>query len=135
MIVELELLDEQVFTKVIQYVLENEPMLDLDKENFSLQQKDPSPATLPFIYLHQIVATETSRNLEADCINGGLFTYEIRVTSNVSQSEAKKIANAVGKAFKSMGFWATSLPLENDYNNLHVRISRWQRQIDEGDTI
>ena len=136
MIVELELLDDMVFTRLVNYVQDN--LLDpiLDDENFTMLDKADSDTSLfPCIYLNNIVATETAYDLEREAINGGLFTYQVRVISNESRNENKKIMTAVAKAMKSMGFRATSLPLSYSNNNLYVSYSRWQREIDEGDEI
>lgn len=134
--VELELLDDMVFTRLVEYVEEN--LLDpiLDDENFTMLDKVDSDTSLfPCIYLNNIVATETAYDLEREAINGGLFTYQVRVISNESRNENKKIMRAVANAMKSMGFRATSLPLSYSNNNLYVSYSRWQREIDEGDEI
>ena len=86
--VELELLDDMVFTRLVNYVQDN--LLDpiLDDENFTMLDKADSDTSLfPCIYLNNIVATETAYDLEREAINGGLFTYQVRVISNESRNE------------------------------------------------
>lgn len=134
--VDLDLVDEQVYTKLVEYVTENLSDLTLTDDNFSTRDSDLSgTSTFPFILIKRIVGTETALDLERDTFNGGLFTYEIRVTSNDSQDEAKEIMNCITRAMKSMRFSGTSLPLSSDSNNLHMSIARWQRTMHGGDLI
>lgn len=134
MIAELDLLDDQIYTLLTQYVEAAIPSLEDD--NFSMVKSDPSEeAELPFIYLSRITAIESADDLECDQVNGGLFTYQVKVTSNVSKEEVKEIMKEVTKAFKKMMFRATSLPVFVDTDNLHIQISRWQREICEGDEL
>ena len=135
--VEMGIVDLQVYTKIVEYVVENLPQLNLDeKVNFSRTKQNPSTESqFPYIYFERVTGIEKGMNLECDRIEGGLFTYQITVTSNVSKSEADMISNALSMAFKSIGFHATSLPLDNEVDNLHVHLARWQRTLCEGEYI
>ena len=134
MIAELELLDEQIFTLLAEYVQEHLP--ELEDEHFGMVQCDPSDeAKLPYIFIDKINAVETAVDLESNKVNGGLFTYQVRVTSNNSKEEVKKIMQQVTNAMKTMAFRGTSLPVFIDTDNLHIQIARWQREINEGDTL
>lgn len=132
--IEMDKVDAQIYTRIGEYVRTALPQLT--KNNFSRTKENPSSeAELPFIYFKRIDGIEKGMTLECDRFEGGLFTYQITVTSNVSKSEAEKIMNVVTKAFKSLGFHSTSLPLDNEVNNLYVYLARWQRNLAEGDTI
>lgn len=134
--VDLDLIDEQLFTKIVDYVTTNLDNPILTDDNFSSKDSDISgEAIFPFILIKRIVGTETALDLERDTLNGGLFTYEIRVTSNDSQNEAKEIMNYVTRAMKSMRFYGASLPITSDTDNLHMSIARWQRTIHGGDIL
>ncbi len=134
--VDLDLIDEQLFTKIVEYVTTNLTDPILTDDNFSSKDSDISGDPIfPFVLIKRIVGTETALDLERDTLNGGLFTYEIRVTSNDSQDEAKEIMNYVTRAMKSMKFYGASLPISSDSNNLHVSIARWQRTMHGGDLI
>ena len=131
---ELELLDEQIFTLLTEYVQEH--LYDLDDSHFSNVQSDPTDeAQMPFIFIDRIVATERAVDLECDKVNGGLFTYQVKVVSNNSKEEVKTIMTQVTNAMKSMMFRSTSLPVFVDTDNLHIQFARWQREIDEGDLL
>lgn len=133
--IDLDNIDEQIFT-VLTQEMEN-IVFSLEDENFTTKSKEPSTITLfPSIYLHRLPSVETGFDLENDRINGGIFTYEVSVTSNVDKDDAKDIMLAVAKVMKLMGFNATSLPfyVELD-NNLHKQSSRWQRVLYEGDLL
>lgn len=134
--VDLELLDDQIFTKLVDYVTENltEPILTVD--NFSTIQNDLADDSIfPFVFLKRINGIETALDLERNNFSGGLFTYEIRVTSNESQEEAKDVMNCITKAMKSMLFSGTSLPISSDSDNLHMVSARWQRELHEDDSL
>ena len=133
--VDLDMLDSQILTLMINYVTANLSKPRLTTKNFTTTKSNPSDSELPSIYLKQLPSIETATDLENDEFRGGLFTYEVKVTSNVSQTEVKNIMNVVTRAMKSMGFNGTSLPVYADTDNLHVKIARWQREFDDGDTI
>lgn len=133
--VDLEMLDDQIFTLLVDYVKEHLDDPELDDSNFSTRKSTPSDSELPFVYLKRINGIEFANDLEAVDLHGGLYTYEVRVTSNVSQDEVSTIMNEVTKAMKSMAFVATSLPIYLDTDNLHIKAARWQREFDDEDTI
>ena len=132
--IDLDNIDEQIFTVLTEEV-EN-IVFTLEDENFTTKSKEPSTITLfPSIYLHRLPSVETGFDLENDRINGGIFTYELSVTSN-NKDEVKEIMLAVAKVMKLMGFNATSLPFYAELeNNLHKQSSRWQRVLYEGDLL
>ena len=134
--VDLELLDDIVYTRLVDFVQEHLLNPFLDDSNFSMIANEiSSDDVFPFVHIEQITATETATDLECDTLNGGLFTYQIKVTSDVSQEEAKTIMSVVTKAMKSMGFKGTSLPLFYISDNLYVMSARWQREINTGDEL
>lgn len=131
--VQLDLINEQILTRITEYVMAN--IEGLEETNFSKTSKEETPTILPFVNVKRITGYEVATTLEADRVNGALMTFQVKVISNESEFEAKTIMDEVGKAFKSMGFRATSLPLDNDVDNLHIKIARWQRELDEGDML
>ena len=136
MIVELEMLDDLIFTQLSDYVIEHIEGIELSDANFSTVDNDIANTTVfPFIYLHCLPGVEIGNDLEGDTLKGGLFTYEVRVTSNDSQEEVNTIMNAVTQAMKTMKFRSTSLPAFSDSGNLHIKSARWQRNFCEGDVI
>lgn len=134
--VDLEMLDDQIFTKLVDYVTNNLTEPILTEDNFSTVENDLADNSIfPFVFLKRIGGTETALDLERNTFNGGLFTYEIRVTSNESQEEAKDVMNCITKAMKSMLFSGTSLPISSDSDNLHMVSARWQRELHEDDSL
>ena len=131
--VQLDLINEQILTRITEYVMAN--ISGLAETNFSKTAKEETPTILPFINVRRITGYEVANTLEADKVNGALMTFQVKVISNESEREAKIIMDDVTKAFKTMGFIATSLSLDNDLDNLHIKISRWQRELDEGDEL
>lgn len=134
--IELDIIDSMIFSKMKRYVMDEiGAKYNLTDDNFSTVKDNPSDADFPFVSMSLISATETSNDLEATTLRGGLFTYQINVFDNQSQARTKEIMNYVTKAMKSMSFRATSLPLFANNGSTFVQVARWQRNFDEGDEL
>lgn len=134
---QLNILDSQIFSKVANYVVDEYggrfSMTITD--NFSSTKNDPTGARFPFVYVGLINASENSTDLERSRLNGGLYTYQVNVYDNTSQAKAKQIMDSVVDAMKQMSFTSTSLPINASDGTKYMMIARFQRFIDEGDTI
>lgn len=135
MIIDLEKIDSAVFDTLQKHVIENLSNPVLTSKNFSTVSNEPTETELPMVFLRRISGVEMGYDLEATTINGGLFTYEVKVYSKNSQQEATRISNAVVNAMKSMSFWMTSFPVFAESKDFHEKVSRFQREFDEGDIL
>ena len=103
--------------------------------NFSTVAVSDEDATFPFVFFKTLPATEVGRDLEGTEINGAIFTFEIQVTDNRFQKNAREVMSECLRIMKSMRFEAVSMPEINSTEDTHVAIARFRRVIGKGDGI
>ena len=64
-------------------------------ENFSTVGSSDARAVFPFVYIQLLPSTEQGQDIEGNTINAGLFTFQIEVTDNQTQSRAKDVMSEV----------------------------------------
>lgn len=134
--IKLDMLDDIISTKLSEFVINDiGTKYHLTDDNFTINDTSPSNPVLPSIYLSLLPSFETNTDLEATTLHGGLFTFQVDVYDNVSQDEATKIMNSVVKGMKMMAFKVTSMPTFNNQNSIFRKTARFQRAIDDGDTL
>ena len=101
--------------------------------NFSTVGSSDTPAVFPFVYIITMDAQERGQDLEGTSINGGLFSFQIEVTDNKKQQNAKEVIWEVIRIFKSMGFELVSFPTYQDSKDTHRAIARVRRVIGVND--
>ena len=111
---------------------ENYKMKD---ENFSTVGSSDTPAVFPFVYVQMLAPVETGRDLEGTSINAGIYTFQIDVTDNKSQSNARAVMTEVLKVMKKMAFQATQMPIYEDTKDIHRCTARFRRIISENDIL
>ena len=104
-------------------------------KNFSAVGSSDTPAVFPFVYVQLLPAMEEAQDLEGESVNAGLFTFQIDVTDNKSQSNAKAVMAEVMQIMKRMRFGATSMPSFEDTKDTHRCTARFRRAIGENDTL
>ena len=108
----------------------------IESKNFSTVGSSDTPAVFPFIYLQSLEPTETGTDLEATNINGGIFSFQIDVTDNQSQSRAKEVMTEILRIMKKMGFQCKPMPsFDNSAKDVHRMIARFRKNIDENDIL
>ena len=108
---------------------------NLTYENFSSTGTGKTPAEFPFIYIQSLPAVEKGQDLEAISINSGLFTYQIEVTDNQTQSKANAIMTEIIKIMKRMAFEVVGMPIFENTESAYSCVARFWRQIDENDVL
>ena len=108
---------------------------NLTNENFSSTGTGKTPAEFPFIYIQSLPAVEKGQDLEAISINSGLFTYQIEVTDNQTQSKANAIMTEIIKIMKRMSFEVVAMPIFENTESAYRCVARFRRQIDENDVL
>lgn len=101
--------------------------------NISTVGTDKTPAVFPFIFVHQLESVERGRDLSGTSINACLFSFQIDVTDNKSQTRASKVAYEILKIMKSMGFEVTTMVTFEDTNDTHRATARYRRLIGESE--
>ena len=108
----------------------------MTNSNFSTVGSSDTPAVFPFVYIQQLEPMETGEDLEGTTINGGLFTFQINVTDNKKQENAKEVMTEVMRIMKTMGFKCKPLPFfDSSAKGVFRMIARFRRSIGEGDIL
>lgn len=104
-------------------------------KNFSTVGSSDTPAVFPFVYVQLLPSSEAGQDLEGDAINAGLFTFQIEVTDNQSQTRAKEVMSEVKRIMKSMRFTVQPTPDTQDTKDTHRTIMRCNRRIGSDDIL
>lgn len=107
----------------------------MTSSNFSTVGSSDTPAVFPFVCIQTLEPVETGEDLERTSINGGIFTFQVDVYDNVSQTNAKSVMTEVLRIMKSMGFKCISIPTFNSSKDVHRMTARFRRSIDENDIL
>ena len=104
-------------------------------ENFSTVGSSDTPAVFPFVYIQLLPSAETGQDIEGNTINAGLFTFQIEVTDNQTQTRAKDVMSEVKRIMKSMRFTVQCTPTLEDTKDTHRAIMRCNRIIGSCDIL
>ena len=107
----------------------------LENKNFSTSESSKTSPVFPFVHVKQLQSVEQGKDLEGTSINGGLFTYQIRVTDNQSEEAVKKITNEIINVMKKMSFEAVGFPMFESTRDYYESVARFRRAIDENDIL
>ena len=107
----------------------------MTSSNFSTVGSSDTPAVFPFVYVQLLPSAETGQDLEGATINAGLFTCQVEVTDNVSQTRAKEVMSEVKRIMKSMRFTVQPTPEIQDTKGTHRAITRCNRRIGSDDIL
>lgn len=103
--------------------------------NFSTVGSSDTPAVFPFVYVQLLPSAEQGQDLEGTTINAGLFTFQIEVTDNQSQTRARDVMSEVKRIMKSMRFTVQCTPTLEDTKDTHRAIMRCNRIIGSCDIL
>ena len=107
----------------------------MTSSNFSTVGSSDTPAVFPFVYIQLLPSAETGQDIEGNTINAGLFTFQIEVTDNQSQTRAKDVMAEVKRIMKSMRFTVQPTPTLEDTKDTHRAIMRCNRRIGSNDIL
>ena len=107
----------------------------MTSSNFSTVGSSDTPAVFPFVYIQLLPSTEQGQDIEGNAINAGLFTFQIEVTDNQSQTRAKDVMSEVKRIMKSMRFTVQTTPTLEDTKDTHRAIMRCNRRIGSNDIL
>lgn len=108
---------------------------DMTSSNFSTVGSNSTPAVFPFVYVQILPALERARDLTGTAINAGLFTFQIDVIDNKSQTRAREVAFEILRIMKGMRFEVTAMPSFEDTKDTHRSTARYRRHIGSGDKL
>ena len=107
----------------------------MTSSNFSTVGSSDTPAVFPFVYIQLLPSAEQGQDIEGNTINAGLFTFQIEVTDNQSQTRAKDVMSEIKRIMKSMRFTIQPTPDIQDTKDTHRAIMRCNRRIGSGDIL
>lgn len=117
----------KVLTTIANYLISNHNELTIAK-NFTSTETS-SPTTFPTIYINSIGATELAQDMENDTVNAITSIIEVQVFTQNSLSEAKKLANEVCDAMKTMRYNISISPYQSNINDNKRVVSRFRRVV------
>lgn len=109
--------------------------IKLSSKNFSTVGSSDTPAVFPFVFVQELPAVERGQTIDGQSINGGLFTFQIDITDNVSQERARAVMTEVLRVMKEMRFEVISMPSFEFSNGTHRMTMRCRRMIGALDTL
>lgn len=104
-------------------------------QNFSTVGSSDTPAVFPFVYVQTLPATEQGRDLQGTSVNGALFSFQVDVYSNKTQSEARNVMTEVSRIMKNMGFEIVSMPSFTNTKDVHRMTARFRRLLTDDMTL
>ena len=107
----------------------------MTNSNFSTVGSSDTPAVFPFVYIQLLPSAEQGQDIEGNTINAGLFTFQIEVTDNQTQTRAKDVMSEVKRIMKSMRFTVQCTPTLEDTKDTHRAIMRCNRRIGSSDIL
>ena len=99
------------------------------------KQESTSKAVFPTVLIHELPGVEQGADLEGSSINAVLETIQVDVTTNKSQSEAKRVLARIADEFKHMRFQITSMPEFNNSGDTFRSTARFRRIIGANDIL
>ena len=107
----------------------------MTSSNFSTVGSSDTPAVFPFVYIQLLPSAEQGQDIEGSTINAGLFTFQIEVTDNQTQTRAKDVMSEVKRIMKSMRFTVQCTQTLEDTKDTHRAIMRCNRRIGSSDIL
>ncbi len=104
-------------------------------KNFSTSQVSETPPIFPYIIIIELPGAERGQDLEGSSINGGLFTFQVDVFDNQSESRAKNCMAEVTRIMKTMRFSVNTMPSFDSKPQEYRMTARFSRVIGAGDRL
>lgn len=121
-------LENKFYTR-IKYQLKDRSEAPFPKLNCTTVNQVSTPSKFPTLYLHELKPVEMGSDLYGKQIAALLYTLEIQVYSNVSETDAKEIMAQVIAEMKKMSFEVREFPDVSTNNKISTAIARFRRII------
>lgn len=103
--------------------------------NFTTSEKSMTTPRFPTIVIKQIDSLERGQDLNGNLINAGLFSFQIDVVDNKTQSRANEIMYEVLNGMKKMRFTIVTMPISSITDGVYRSTARCRRLIGSGDIL
>lgn len=127
-------IEDTIFT-ILQVKLNTALLTEYPGLLVTQSDKYESMAQFPSVYFHQIGNVEKGMDLSQESINAVMFTIQVDITTNTSQTDAKKVANETLKVLKDLGFIITTLPIFDNTDSTYRMYLRARRIYGQNDII
>lgn len=131
---ELNMLESIIFSRIkaefSQKLKEKYPSI-----SFTTQEESKSKPKFPNVYVYLMPGTEIGQTTEGDVFEGGLFTFQIRITNNTGQTPVQEIANEIIKLMKKMRFQIVATPIYENDADTQWSVMRFRRAICQNDVL
>lgn len=121
-------LENKFYTR-IKYQLKDRKNAPYPKLNCTTVNQVSTPSKFPTLYLHELKPVELGNDLYGRQIAALLYTLEIQVYSDVSETDAKEIMARAIVEMKQMGFEVREFPDVGTSNKISTAIARFRRTI------
>lgn len=102
---------------------------------FTNSDRADTAAKFPTVYIHEMAGMESGADTEGDTINAVWYSFQIEITTNTNQSEAKEVMDEVVLIMKTMRFQVIATPEFQNTDSVYRRVARFRRMIAEDDIL
>lgn len=103
--------------------------------NFSTSQVSETAPIFPYITVIELAGAERGQDLEGTSINGGLFTFQVDVFDNSSETRAKNCMAEVIRIMKTMRFQIPTMASFDSKPQEYRMTARFSRVISNNDVL
>lgn len=104
-------------------------------KNFSTSQLSQTSPVFPYITVIEQPGAERGQDLEGSSINGALFTFQVDVFDNKSESRAKACMKEIVRIMKKMRFDIPTMASFDSKPQEYRMTARFSRVIGAGDLL
>lgn len=95
---------------------------------YTTKSKSTKTPTFPTVYIHLLSAKEEGKTIDGKSINALSVTFQVDVTTNKDESEARHVMSIISEAFKDLRFGVKDFP-SLEYGDTNKSTARFQRII------
>lgn len=96
-------------------------------DNFSTVGSSDTLAVFPFVRFQILPGNEQGQTFETNEFEAGLFSFQIDVFDNKTQSSARNVMTEIVRIMKIMGFRVNQMPSFEDTKDVHRMTARFQK--------
>lgn len=128
----LDMIESQVFTQ-IKARMPTKIKTKYPDLNFTTSARSPTTPKFPTVYVHFMESPEAGITTENNEVEAVASSFQVEVSDNVNQNRATEVAREILKIMKSIGYHATTMPMNADTDSVHRNVARYRRTIGHED--
>lgn len=128
--------ESRVFS-IIQAKTRSKVISAFPKARYTTNDENINSITIfPTIYISEMNGgSEVGQDIEGKSINGVISTFQVRVSTNTSKNDAKKVMGYVLNAFKDLSFENVGIPITTSNDGIYQCMARFRRVIGASDKL